>query len=94
MTYLSVVKIVDDAVSKLLTKYPTAQIIVTGHSLGGALGMVSGIELQLKYNKVAEVYVFGAPRIGNVDLAHFINIKIPTTFRVIHNKDIVPHLPF
>lgn len=33
------------------------------------------------------------PRIGNEKLAQFARLKIPTIYRVVHNKDIVPHLP-
>jgi hypothetical protein len=67
---------------------------VTGQSLGGALSTFCAIELQLKLNKVTELYNFGSPRIGNEKTAAFINSKLPTRYRVIHNRDIVPHLPF
>lgn len=81
-------------VGELLTKYSTAQITVTGQSLGGALSTFCAIELQLKFGKVGELYNFGAPRIGNDHTAAFINSKLPSRFRVIHNRDIVPHVPF
>ena len=55
---------------------------------------MAAIELQLKFNKVAELYNYGSPRVGNEHTAAFINLKLPTRFRVVHNRDIVPHVPF
>ena len=52
-------------VDTLLSKYPTAIIFVTGHSLGGVLASVSALELQLKYNKVSGLYALGCPRLGD-----------------------------
>ena len=40
-----------------------------------------------------EVYNFGSPRFGNENLAQFVKLKIPTHFRLVHNRDLVPHLP-
>jgi thioesterase domain-containing protein len=48
-----------------LAKHPTANITVGGHSLGGALAMYSALSLQLKFNKVTELYTLGQPRLGN-----------------------------
>ena len=41
-----------------------------------------------------EVHTFGQPRVGNVNLAQFMSTKINTIFIVVHNRDIVPHVPF
>ena len=30
---------------------------------------------------------------GNLNLAKFIYARIPQSYRVVHNRDIVPHLP-
>lgn len=92
--YASVEKSVDENIVKLMNKYPNASIAVTGQSLGGALSTFCAIELQLKTNKVAELYNFGCPRVGNDATATFIDSKLQTRFRVVHNRDIVPHVPF
>ena len=56
--------------------------------------MITAMELRrIFYNIEVEIHTFGAPRIGDVQLARHINNKIPNIYRVIHNKDIVPHLP-
>lgn len=48
------------------------------------------------YGKNIEVNVhnFGSPRIGNVNLAKYLDKSLPVIQRVVHNRDIVPHVPF
>jgi hypothetical protein len=45
------------------------------------------------FGKVSELHVFGCPRTGNSDFSGFLNKKIEKVRRIIHNKDIVPHVP-
>lgn len=77
----------------LLNKYKESLIIVTGYSLGGALATITALELQNKYKKVSAMYNYGAPRVGDIDFAKFYNKQIPNSYRVIHDKDLVPHVP-
>jgi triacylglycerol lipase len=42
---------------------------------------------------IGAVYTFGAPRLGDSNLASCMPQKIPLV-RVTHLKDIVPHLPY
>ena len=93
--YRSIERDLMTKVEELLSKYPVEKIVCTGHSLGAALSTINGLEFALKYGDRLQVIVhnFGSPRIGNTELAHFLNAKIPVIFRVVHNKDIVPHVP-
>ena len=93
--YVSISKKLVAKTEEIMGKYEVKQIVCTGHSLGAALSTVNGIEYALKYGEKTEIVVhnFGSPRIGNTELAHFLNAKIPVIFRVVHNKDIVPHVP-
>lgn len=93
-SYESVASQTDKHITDLVNKYPEALITVTGQSLGGALSTFCAIEVQLKFGKVAELYNYGSPRVGNEATAAFINSKLPVKFRVVHNRDIVPHVPF
>ena len=70
--------------------------MTTGHSLGGAISMVMGLELKLHFSIIkVEVHNFGQPRVGEENLAQFMNSKLKNQIvRVVHNKDLVPHLPF
>lgn len=80
--------------TKLLAMDPEAQILSIGHSLGGAMATLTALELQHRFIKVKELHTFGAPRIGNSQLAAFMKEKLPNTYRVIHYRDLAPHLPF
>jgi predicted lipase len=85
---------INGAVQKLIQKHPSASILTTGHSLGGALAEIGGMRLKAKFNKKVEVHHFGGPRIGNTAMAQYLGTRVDTLYRVVHNKDIVPHLPF
>jgi hypothetical protein len=84
---------VDAKISELLKKYPTARILATGHSLGAALSEIGGLRLKQKFNVAVDVHNFGCPRIGNPAMAQFVYTRLDSLYRVVHHKDIVPHLP-
>ncbi|CAM9526756.1 unnamed protein product [Discosporangium mesarthrocarpum] len=83
-------------VAELLEGFPGARVAVTGHSLGGALAILSALDLKstLPGLDLAPVYTFGAPRLGNGAFAAFAASQGFPMYRVIHNRDPVPHLPF
>ncbi len=60
----------------------------TGHSLGGALALLTARELAQDSNGVC--YSYGAPRVANYE--YFKAMKIPV-FRVVNSADIVPRVP-
>lgn len=49
----------------MVTKYPNAPIVITGHSLGGALSVLAGVEVNHYIKKVDFIYNYGQPRVGN-----------------------------
>ncbi len=65
---------------------------VTGHSLGAALAQLTSMDL-LHAGIANSVYNFGQPRTGDKAYASFATARVPT-WRVTHNRDEVPHLPF
>ena len=79
-------------VKALQQKLPGYVAKVTGHSLGAALAQLTSMDL-IKAGISNSVYNFGQPRTGDQKYAQFANSKV-TTWRVTHNKDQVPHLPF
>jgi len=68
---------------------PGDQIVITGHSSGGAMSMFFAYDIYCDYDVV--VYTFGKPRIGN---SKFVKLASEIRhFRVTHSHDIVPHIP-
>ncbi|KAJ7913227.1 alpha/beta-hydrolase [Mycena leptocephala] len=70
------------------------KIIVTGHSLGGALAPLTGLMIKDAVPPSVQVSVtgFGVPRGGNQEWADFIDAKLGFTY-VTNQRDPVPLLP-
>lgn len=65
-------------------------LFITGHSMGGALAMLTACRLAKIGVPPSAVYTFGAPRVG--DPAFCDGYALPT-FRVVNRLDLVPELP-
>ncbi len=64
---------------------------VTGHSLGGALAVVTADLIVKSGHGVEAVYTFGMPRPGSNQFAIEYNERIgQRTYRVVHGDDLVP----
>ena len=79
--------------SNLLALHPTSQILVTGHSLGGALGTFAMLDIKrsLKFSNPIKFYSFGCPRIGNQAFTdYFMTMFTEGTYqRVTHYTDVI-----
>ncbi|MFD2468985.1 lipase family protein [Amycolatopsis silviterrae] len=85
---------VRDAVSELRDAEQT--VWFTGHSLGGALAMLSAAWLHFEDPRLSAdgVYTFGQPRTCDRDLAKAYDDALAgRTFRVVNNNDIVAQVP-
>ena len=54
--------------NKTLEEYPEYELVITGHSLGGALSVQAAVDCILSENVTEDklfVYTYGAPRVGN-----------------------------
>mgnify|MGYP001095555336 CR=1 FL=1 len=92
--YMSVRDKVLASVNEFLGAHRSARIMVVGHSLGGALATLCAVDIALtKGIKNIESYTFGSPRVGNQAFADLYKNKIPSGFRVVHWRDIVPSVP-
>jgi len=68
------------------------QLVITGHSLGGALSTISTFDLAKNKPKPVN-YTFASPRVGNIDFANkYISFNIDTQ-RIFNTSDVVPSLP-
>jgi len=79
-------------VQALQKAHPGYVVKVAGHSLGAALAQLASMDI-IKAGIPTSVYDFGQPRTGDAAYAAFSMSKV-STWRVTHNKDMVPHLPF
>ena len=87
----TVLKKVEEILGMQATKDANGEplpIFITGHSLGGALALLTTRELALDVNGAC--YTFGAPRVANYE--YFKDMKTPV-FRVVNSVDIVPRVP-
>lgn len=70
------------------------KIIITGHSLGGALATIAAPFLaELFPSKSIKCISFGAPRVGNHHFVEWFRDKVETNVRIVNEHDPVPHLP-
>ena len=87
-----------EMINEFLEQQDIAHIVITGHSLGGALAVTEAFRL-LKYNvsisKKIDLITFGSPRVGNPKFAQYINEhqRIIVNLRYIFGHDIVTHVP-
>ncbi|KAJ4956496.1 hypothetical protein NE237_013279 [Protea cynaroides] len=83
-----------DAVKKARQLYGDIGIMVTGHSMGGAMASFCALDLAVNHGaRIIQLMTFGQPRIGNSDFASYLSKHVPNTIRIVNDHDIVPHLP-
>lgn len=70
--YKGVAPLVRSVVDKLRALHRDAKLIVTGHSLGGAMAVLCALDLKELHGKIDYLYTFGQPRVGNQKFANFL----------------------
>lgn len=81
-----------DAVEAAKAAHPGYKVVVTGHSLGGAVATLAAAYLR-RAGHGAELYTYGAPRVGNEAFVGFVTGQAGGEYRVTHADDPVPRLP-
>ena len=67
---------------------------ITGHSLGGAIALLSAWRLHQQFIPVHQICTFGAPMVGNAATAEAYHREFPKQiFRYVDASDLVPRLP-
>ncbi|CAO4373970.1 unnamed protein product [Caenorhabditis nigoni] len=85
-----------DDVSSLLHKNPTFEVWVTGHSLGGAMASLAAsyiVKTGIATGDKVKLVTYGQPRTGTTPYAVAHDAQMAYSYRVTHNRDIVPHIP-
>ncbi len=77
-------------VEKLLDGASERPLFLTGHSMGGALAVLTACRLARAGRPAVATYTFGAPRVG--DRAFCAGYRLPT-YRIVNRLDLVPEIP-
>ncbi|XP_046857413.1 lipase-like isoform X2 [Xenia sp. Carnegie-2017] len=82
-----------EKVKALSDKHPGSKIIVTGHSLGGAIATLAAVDL-VNAKHTVDLITFGSPRVGNKEFAQYIDTTVKgLDLRVTYKGDPVTDLP-
>jgi len=73
-------------------KCTQCSIIVTGHSLGGAMAQIAALDMR-QYTNSVHVITFGSPRVGGPDFATYFAQTVTSHLRMVNENDIVTKLP-
>ncbi|KHN95615.1 lipase [Metarhizium album ARSEF 1941] len=71
---------------------PGYEVVITGHSLGGAVATIGAAYLR-RDGLPANLYTYGSPRVGNDKFANWFSEQRGGQWRVTHENDPVPRLP-
>ncbi|KAF3782271.1 Lipase [Nymphaea thermarum] len=83
-----------NAVQRAWELYGRIGVLVTGHSMGGAMASFCALDLKVNYGaNITQLITFGQPRVGNSVFASYFSEHVPATFRITNEHDMVPHLP-
>ncbi len=77
-------------VEQLLDHVGDRPLFVTGHSMGGALAILTASRLARDGRAPAAVYTYGSPRVGDPIFCE--QYQLPT-YRIVNKLDVVPETP-
>ncbi|XP_072989848.1 triacylglycerol lipase OBL1-like [Typha latifolia] len=84
----------------LLKKHKNAKLVVTGHSLGGALATIFPALLAMHdqsdiMSSLYAIMTYGQPRVGDATFGSFLqSFTTSDYYRMVYRFDIVPRIPF
>lgn len=81
-----------DAISAALSANSGYRLVVTGHSLGGAIATIAAAYLR-RDGFPTDIFSYGMPRVGNDVFANFVTAQEGAEYRVTHLADPIPRLP-
>jgi pimeloyl-ACP methyl ester carboxylesterase len=77
-------------IERLLKLIDDKPLFLTGHSMGGALAVLTACRLAKLGRAPVATYTFGSPRVG--DRTFCAGYKLPT-YRIVNRLDLVPEMP-
>ncbi|WAR20408.1 LIP1-like protein [Mya arenaria] len=87
---------IKESIRKLAKQYNNYTVVVTGHSLGGAMASLAAVALiqdGIVHKSRVSLYTYGMPRAGNKKFAYLHDKRIERSWRIVHYKDIVARIP-
>ncbi|ATY67389.1 lipase precursor [Cordyceps militaris] len=69
------------------------RVVVTGHSLGGAVATIAGAYLRTR-GIACDLYTYGSPRVGNQEFADMVTKDVNFSARITNGNDIVTAVPY
>lgn len=94
--YSSVASRIRSSLKSLISAHPGATLMITGHSLGGALATFAALDIKrnIKPSNQILFYTFGSPRCGNQVFTDYVMTQYPRSYnRVTHYTDLVVQMP-
>lgn len=77
-------------ITEFILSHPNRDVYITGHSLGGAMGLYIAQELEWKKICKVSLFTYGSPRLGN---KQYVKTTVLPHYRFVNSADIVPHIP-
>ncbi|KAG8668275.1 hypothetical protein FPOAC1_007654 [Fusarium poae] len=88
---------VRNALAETIKEFPNDQIIVTGHSQGAAISLLTALSIQKEFGNtttIREIIAYGVPRVGNKKFANAFDAIFPGKYTgVVNGEDWVPSFP-
>eukprot|EP01098_Paradermamoeba_levis_P013095 TRINITY_DN5889_c0_g1_i3.p1 TRINITY_DN5889_c0_g1~~TRINITY_DN5889_c0_g1_i3.p1 ORF type:complete len:464 (-),score=103.77 TRINITY_DN5889_c0_g1_i3:149-1540(-) len=88
---------IEELCGKENSRHKGYDVICCGHSLGGALSVLGGIDIRLAFPKPiigkVIVYPIACPRVGNEHFAHLYHSNIDESWRLANINDVICRLP-
>lgn len=92
--YITAYKACRDEIANRLKASGKKKVVITGHSLGGAVATIAALDI--KYNNPessVDVVSFGSPRVGNKHFVASFNKRLPNNIRVSTGNEFTLVLP-
>jgi pimeloyl-ACP methyl ester carboxylesterase len=78
---------------RLIDERETPAIWIGGHSLGGALSVLAAVDIAENLGVAPALYTFAGPRVGDLEFQQAYRDRVPHSWRIINEHDLVPRFP-
>lgn len=82
-----------DRILEYVSRHPDKDIYLTGHSLGGALAVLSSFDIAAHTQRPVTVFTFGQPRVGGSKFREAYDKLVPNSYRVVVDGDPIARIP-